>query len=109
MLVHRRPSLRISSSTEFPSSARFTKLIATSAPSAASASAIARPIPRLEPVTSATFPFKVSICGEYRPSLLADTESREYAIQDVVGGGCAGHGVNRPKGGVEIEQQHFVG
>ena len=40
--------------------------------------------------------------------LLSDAEGAEDQVQDVVGGGGAGDGVERPEGVVEIEQQHFV-
>ena len=39
---------------------------------------------------------------------LPDAERREDAVQDVVGGGRAGDGVDGPQRGVEIEQQHLV-
>ncbi len=42
-------------------------------------------------------------------SLLADAEGGEDAVEDVVGGGGAGDGVDGLEGGVEVEQQHFVG
>ena len=44
----------------------------------------------------------------FRVSLLADAESAEDAVQDVVGGGGAGDGVDGPQRCVEIQQQHLV-
>ena len=40
--------------------------------------------------------------------LFSDAEGGEDAVQDVVGGGGAGDGVDRAQRGVEIEQQHLV-
>jgi hypothetical protein len=42
-------------------------------------------------------------------SLLSDAERCEYQVEDVVGGGGSGDGIEGPQGIVEIEQQHFVG
>jgi hypothetical protein len=55
------PSAFISSATAWALSADFSYVITTSAPARASDSAIARPNPRLAPVTSAFLPVK-SIC-----------------------------------------------
>src|SRR5271165_2793903 len=41
--------------------------------------------------------------------LLSDAEGAEDQVEDVVGGGGAGNGVEGAEGAVEIEQQHFVG
>src|SRR5215203_4778562 len=51
------------SPTAAASAARARKLTATSAPASAKASAIARPMPRLAPVTSATRPLSVMGSG----------------------------------------------
>lgn len=40
--------------------------------------------------------------------LLADAEGGEDTVEDVVGGGGSGDGIDWPQGGVEIEQQHLV-
>ena len=40
--------------------------------------------------------------------LLSDAEGAEDEIEDVVGGGLAGEGVEGPEGAVEIEQDHLV-
>lgn len=42
-------------------------------------------------------------------SLFADAELAEDEVQDVVGGGGAGKGVERLEGGVEVEEDHLVG
>jgi hypothetical protein len=52
------PAARISSAARLSSSAP-RALIATFAPSAANAAAIARPMPLLAPVTNTDFPFKL--------------------------------------------------
>ena len=41
-------------------------------------------------------------------NLLSNAEGAEDQIEDVVGGGGAGDGIERPQGVVEIEQQHLV-
>src|SRR5579859_705041 len=58
METHRCPNPRIFDSTAWASAARLRKLIATSAPAVASDHAMASPIPRLPPVTSATLPLR---------------------------------------------------
>src|ERR1700685_3445390 len=40
--------------------------------------------------------------------LFPDAERREDPVQDIIRRGGAGNGVERPQGGVKIEQQHFV-
>lgn len=42
-------------------------------------------------------------------ALLADAEGGEDAVEDVVGGGGAGEGVEGAEGFVEVEEEHFVG
>ena len=42
------------------------------------------------------------------PPLLSNTERAEDQVQDVVGRGSSGDGVERSKGVVEIEQEHLV-
>src|ERR1043165_6426492 len=54
------PAARISAATASPGAAS-RSLTTTLAPSLASFSAMARPMPRPEPVTSATFPFSLDI------------------------------------------------
>src|SRR4051812_22118845 len=56
MTEPRRPAALISAITAFAFSGELTYVIATSAPSRASRLAIAAPMPRLPPVTSATLP-----------------------------------------------------
>ena len=41
--------------------------------------------------------------------LLADAEFAEDEVEDVVGGGGAGEGIEGAEGFVEIEQDHLVG
>ena len=41
-------------------------------------------------------------------SLLADAEAGEDEIQDVVGGGLAGDGIERAQRLVQVEQDHLV-
>ena len=41
--------------------------------------------------------------------LLPDAEGREDEVEDVVGGGLAGEGVEGPEGAIEVEQDHLVG
>lgn len=41
--------------------------------------------------------------------LFSDAEGGEDQVEDVVGGGLAGQGVEGPKGAVEVEQDHLVG
>ena len=60
MLAHRRPNSPTRSATACASSARRRQFTTMSAPASASAKAMARPIPRLDPVTRATFPVSSS-------------------------------------------------
>jgi len=48
-------------------------------------------------------------CGKAVGKLFADAEGGEDAVQDVVGGGFAGDGVQRVERAVEIQEEHFVG
>lgn len=41
--------------------------------------------------------------------LLADAEGGEDEVENVVGGGGSGEGVERGEGVVEVDQQHLVG
>jgi hypothetical protein len=42
------------------------------------------------------------------PALLSDAEGAEDQVEDVIGGGGAGDGIEGPESVIEIEQQHFV-
>ena len=55
------------------------------------------------------WPYRRSSRNSWELALLPDAEGAEDQIEDVVGGGGAGDGVERLQGVVEIEQQHFVG
>jgi hypothetical protein len=43
------------------------------------------------------------------PTLFSDAEGGKDQIQNVVGSGLAGEGVERPKSAVEVQQDHLVG
>ncbi|CAA9498871.1 MAG: hypothetical protein AVDCRST_MAG91-938 [uncultured Sphingomonadaceae bacterium] len=70
----RRPKARISSATAFAAASELEWLITTSAPASASARAVAAPIPREPPVTSATLPVR-SIFIWYFPPICIDRYS----------------------------------
>src|ERR1700692_1093934 len=61
MQTPRRPNRRISDSTAWASAAWVRKFTTTSAPALANDNAMARPIPRLPPVTSAILPLRLFI------------------------------------------------
>src|SRR5579859_375184 len=81
METHRRPNARIFDSTAWASALRLRKLSTTSAPAVASEHAMASPIPRLPPVTSALFPLRSSI-----PSMVHG-EIRSLHLQHRAGSG----------------------